>query len=60
MSLLTFFNFRFRPLYVPYIPTHTRNGTRKTDASIGWRRWPGTLQGDIAGAKDKVSAGGNP
>ncbi|CAI9617478.1 unnamed protein product, partial [Staurois parvus] len=33
------------PPYVPYVPTLTGTGTRKPDACIGQRRWPGTLQG---------------
>ncbi|CAI9610821.1 unnamed protein product [Staurois parvus] len=33
---------RFLP---PYFPTLAGNGTRKTDAGIGQRRWPGMLQG---------------
>ncbi|CAI9578074.1 unnamed protein product, partial [Staurois parvus] len=45
---LTFLNFPpFRP---PYVPTSQRNGTRKTDAGIGRRTLPGTLQGGHRGS----------
>ncbi|CAI9557570.1 unnamed protein product, partial [Staurois parvus] len=50
--------FKFPAGSVPPVrPDVTGSGTQKTDAGIGRRRWPGTLQG---GAKDKVSAGGIP
>ncbi|CAI9587608.1 unnamed protein product [Staurois parvus] len=32
------------------VPTLAGNGTRKTDASIDRRRWPGTLQGGHRGS----------
>ncbi|CAI9531715.1 unnamed protein product [Staurois parvus] len=32
------------------IPHTSRNGTWNTDAGIGWRRWPGTLQGGHRGS----------
>ncbi|CAI9610299.1 unnamed protein product, partial [Staurois parvus] len=47
--------FKFPASSVPVRPDVAGNGTRKTDAGISRRTLPGTLQGDIAGAKDKVS-----
>ncbi|CAI9549082.1 unnamed protein product [Staurois parvus] len=35
----------FKFATVPYIPTFAGTGTRKPDAGIGRRRWPGPLQG---------------
>ncbi|CAI9603254.1 unnamed protein product, partial [Staurois parvus] len=44
-SFLKFSNFQPVPTpYVPYVPKLTGTGTRKPDAGIGRRRWPGTLQ----------------
>ncbi|CAI9618613.1 unnamed protein product [Staurois parvus] len=54
MSLFYIFKF-------PTVPSSVRpdvagNGTQKTDAGIGQRTWPGTLQGGHWGrAQDKVS-----
>ncbi|CAI9580565.1 unnamed protein product, partial [Staurois parvus] len=47
-SLLKFFNY-------PPVPSPVRlevagTGTRKTDAGIGRRRWPGTLKGGHRGS----------
>ncbi|CAI9563299.1 unnamed protein product [Staurois parvus] len=33
------------PVLAPVCPNITGTGTRKPDADIGQRRWPGTLQG---------------
>ncbi|CAI9536532.1 unnamed protein product, partial [Staurois parvus] len=35
----------FPPVPAPVRPEVTGTGTRKPDAGIGRRRWPGTLQG---------------
>ncbi|CAI9566743.1 unnamed protein product, partial [Staurois parvus] len=35
----------FPPVLAPVRPDVTGTGTRKPDAGIGRRRWPGTLQG---------------
>ncbi|CAI9621164.1 unnamed protein product [Staurois parvus] len=49
MSLLKFLN--FPPVPFPVHPDVAGNGTpRKTNAGIGWRRWPGTLQGGHRGS----------
>ncbi|CAI9561640.1 unnamed protein product, partial [Staurois parvus] len=34
-----------------YVPTLAGTGTWKPDAGIGWRRWPGTLQGTHRGSE---------
>ncbi|CAI9589326.1 unnamed protein product, partial [Staurois parvus] len=42
--------FKFPAGSVPVRPDVAGNGTRKMDAGIGWRRWPGTLQGEHRGS----------
>ncbi|CAI9596367.1 unnamed protein product [Staurois parvus] len=37
--------FKFPASSVPIRPNVAGNGTRKTDAGISQRKWPGTLQG---------------
>ncbi|CAI9569131.1 unnamed protein product, partial [Staurois parvus] len=36
--------------HVPYVTMLAGNRTQKTDANIGQRRWPGTLQGGHRGS----------
>ncbi|CAI9595968.1 unnamed protein product, partial [Staurois parvus] len=54
--------FKFPASSVPVRPDVAGNGTQKTDADIGRRRWPGTLQGGHrrSAGQDKVSAEGIP
>ncbi|CAI9579627.1 unnamed protein product [Staurois parvus] len=42
--------FEFPAVLSPVCPDVAGNGTRKTDAGIGRRRWPGTLQGGHRGS----------
>ncbi|CAI9539391.1 unnamed protein product [Staurois parvus] len=50
MSLFDIFKFPPR-LHPPVRPDVAGNGTRKTDADIGRRRWPGMLQGGHRGSE---------
>ncbi|CAI9601988.1 unnamed protein product, partial [Staurois parvus] len=38
-------NFLIFEILTGSVPTLARTGTRKTDAGISWRTWPGMLQG---------------
>ncbi|CAI9544745.1 unnamed protein product, partial [Staurois parvus] len=49
VTFLKFLNFQPGSI-PPYVPTLTGNGTQKTDAGIGRRRWLGTLQGGHRGS----------
>ncbi|CAI9557868.1 unnamed protein product [Staurois parvus] len=43
-------NFYIFEIPTGFVPRTSRNGTWKTDVSIGRRTWPGTLQGGHHGS----------
>ncbi|CAI9566428.1 unnamed protein product, partial [Staurois parvus] len=51
---VTFCHFQISLQFRPVRPDVAGDGTQMTDAGIGQRTLPGTRQGDIAGAQDKV------